>query len=1164
MYRYLKIISILLFLFPIANYAQTNISANPEKPLRLEFFKSGVFGDTIVHMVWENPADANIKTVSVERSTDGINYTTINTAEISKLPDIHALYYPKDFQYNNNILYSTEAGHGRFIYNDITKDIPADVNKFKYRIQFGYNSGIQKVSEYVFSNQDPQGSGEAQPKTNLTAADSILNQLKSGGMKSNCPVVETPPSGYTPTSQVTTTYGSCCYYVTTVYQTGIIQVPCGGGSYAWCCNNVPGASACLSGYLWDPCCVHYCSEFNACSCHPWSCCNVTLVTQPVVTQSVDLAPLGVTAVVVDETCNGMLDGSIAVTVANGSAPINYTWSNGGPNSDTQTNLGGGTYTVTITDVANCQSVQTYTVNSIPGTPVSLLPFPAYCISQPPFTLTGGSPLGGTFSGPGVTGTTFDPNASGPGSHNIIYTYIDSIGCIGRDTAQMVIYPLPTINFPAINPMCIDAGLYTLNAATPPGGTYSGPGVTGSVFNPAQAGPGTHSIMYTYTDGNGCTNSALTNIIVNPLPVVSFAPLNPMCVTAPAITLTQGTPSGGTYTGTGVNGGIFDPMAAGLGTFVLTYTYTDSNSCVNAATQSITVNVVPVAAFSAMPDVCTNTTPFALTAGTPSGGTYSGTGVSNNMFYPAIADTGTFTITYIYINGANCADTAYQDITVNYTPTSTFTVTSPICDLSDSSLVTYTGTGDSLCTYAWSFAGGVAVPAGGSGPFDVNWSTPGIKNVTLSVTLGGCTSAVTTVPVFVSDIQTTTAQFNVLCFQGNSGFASVNATNGISPYHYLWGTVPPQANDTAFGLTDGTYIVTITDTSTCFVTDTVTITEPPLLEGSVDTTSIVSCYGGNDGTAQASAIGGNDPYQYTWSAGTPANDYVSGLPAGNFTVTVTDSNGCTDVVPFIITQHPQMFVTLHPTDEGCLHECNGYILTTVTGGVPPYQYQWSLGNQDTLALVGLCTGNYTITVTDQFNCPTTAGPAIIGTNTLIHADGYSNPVDGISPLNVNFYYNGSGANIFYWDFGDGTNSASENPSHTYVYDCPPEQCPDCKTFKVMFNVNSGIPDFCEDSISMEVKVCKPSAIVIPNVFTPDNGDGQNDVFKVQSVGLLSEQMVIFNRWGKKVYEWYTVHGSWDGHKEGGAKASDGVYYYVFTAKGFDGIEYSTQGTVTLLR
>lgn len=892
---------------------------------------------------------------------------------------------------------------------------------------------------------------------------------------------------------------------------------------------------------------------------------MTLVTAPVITQSVDLAPLSVSAVVVDETCNGMLDGSINVTVSNGSAPITYTWSHGGPNSGTQTNLAGGTYTVTISDVANCQSIQTYTVNSIPGTPVSLTPYPAYCISQPPFTLTGGSPVGGTYSGPGVTGTTFDPNSAGPGSHNIIYTYIDSIGCIGRDTAQMVIYALPVINFPVINPMCIDAGNYTLNAATPPGGTYSGPGVTGSIFNPAQAGPGTHSIMYTYTDLNGCTNSALQNITVNPLPVVTLAPLNPICLTSPAITLTQGSPAGGVYTGTGMNGDIFDPMVAGLGTFTITYTYTDSNSCVSAATQTITVNVVPVATFNPMPDVCTNTPPFTLTAGAPAGGTYYGTGVTNNTFYPAIADTGTFTITYIYINGGNCADTAYQDITVNYTPTSTFTVTSPICDLADSSLITYTGTGDSLCTYAWTFGGGVSVPNSGSGPYNVNWSTPGIKNITLAVTLGGCTSATTTIPVFVSDIQTTTAQFNVLCFQGNSGYASVSATNGIAPYHYLWNTTPPQANDSAFGLTDGTYIVMITDTSTCVVSDTVTITEPPLLEGSVDTTTIVSCYGGTDGSAVASAIGGNDPYTYTWSAGTQNNNQVTGLAAGNYTLTVTDSNNCTDVVNFTITQHPQLQVTLHPTDEGCIHECNGYILTTVTGGVTPYHYHWSLGNDDTVALVDLCTGSYTVTVTDQFNCPAMGGPVVIGTNTLVNADGYSSPTEAISPAHFNFYYTGTGtAATFFWDFGDGANSADENPSHTFIYDCPPEQCPDCKTFKITINVNSGIPDFCEDSASMEVKVCKPSAIVIPNVFTPDNGDGQNDVFKVQSVGLLSEQMVIFNRWGKKVYEWYTVHGSWDGHKEGGAKASDGVYFYVFTAKGFDGVEYNTQGTVTLLR
>jgi gliding motility-associated-like protein len=117
--------------------------------------------------------------------------------------------------------------------------------------------------------------------------------------------------------------------------------------------------------------------------------------------------------------------------------------------------------------------------------------------------------------------------------------------------------------------------------------------------------------------------------------------------------------------------------------------------------------------------------------------------------------------------------------------------------------------------------------------------------------------------------------------------------------------------------------------------------------------------------------------------------------------------------------------------------------------------------------------------------------------------------------------------------------------------------------VTLTVNSGIPDFCEDKITITVIVHKPSSIIIPNVFTP-NGDGQNDVFRVKSEGLVSESMVIYNRWGKKMFEWNVVNGFWDGSKEGGAQASDGVYYYIFSARGFDKSEYNTNGTVTLLR
>ena len=191
---------------------------------------------------------------------------------------------------------------------------------------------------------------------------------------------------------------------------------------------------------------------------------------------------------------------------------------------------------------------------------------------------------------------------------------------------------------------------TLGGGTPAGGSYSGTGVSGGKFDPAVAGAGTFTITYSYTDGNGCSGSASQPITVNALPTVSLAALSPVCVSGAAVTLGGGTPAGGSYSGTGVSAGKFDPAVAGAGTFTITYSYTDGNGCSGSASQPITVNALPTVSLAALSPVCVSGAAVTLGGGTPAGGSYSGTGVSAGKFDPAVAGAGTLTITYSYTDG----------------------------------------------------------------------------------------------------------------------------------------------------------------------------------------------------------------------------------------------------------------------------------------------------------------------------------------------------------------------------------------------------------------------------------------------------------------------------------------------------------------------------------
>ncbi|WP_223274625.1 carbohydrate-binding protein, partial [Salibacter halophilus] len=152
-------------------------------------------------------------------------------------------------------------------------------------------------------------------------------------------------------------------------------------------------------------------------------------------------------------------------------------------------------------------------------------------------------------------------------------------------------------------VCISSNSITLTGGTPTGGTYSGPGVSGTQFDPSVAGIGTHVIAYSVTNSNGCTDSDTTSITVNPLPTVSFTSLGTFCESDAAITLTGGSPNGGTYSGQGVSNGQFDPSAAGAGTFSLIYTYSDPNGCSDTAMTTVTVNPTPQVTLPSLTDRC---------------------------------------------------------------------------------------------------------------------------------------------------------------------------------------------------------------------------------------------------------------------------------------------------------------------------------------------------------------------------------------------------------------------------------------------------------------------------------------------------------------------------------------------------------------------------------
>lgn len=175
---------------------------------------------------------------------------------------------------------------------------------------------------------------------------------------------------------------------------------------------------------------------------------------------------------------------------------------------------------------------------------------------------------------------------------------------------------------------------------------------------------------------------------------------------------------------------------------------------------------------------------------------------------------------------------------------------------------------------------------------------------------------------------TSSQTNVPCNGSNGGSATVTITSGTPPYTYSW-TPTGGTSATATGLSAGTYTVTITDSTGCSATASYTITQPTALMATADTISNVTCNGGNTGAAYVTASGGTLPYSYSWPNGA-TTDTVTGLSAGVYTVTVTDSAGCSSTASAMITQ-PAATTLSAAKDSVCINATTDALTGTPGGG-----------------------------------------------------------------------------------------------------------------------------------------------------------------------------------------------------------------------------------------
>jgi gliding motility-associated-like protein len=312
---------------------------------------------------------------------------------------------------------------------------------------------------------------------------------------------------------------------------------------------------------------------------------------------------------------------------------------------------------------------------------------------------------------------------------------------------------------------------------------------------------------------------------------------------------------------------------------------------------------------------------------------------------------------------------------------------------------------------------------------------------------------------------------------------------------------------------------------------------------------VQCFGETNGSSSVNATGGNTPYTYLWSPSGGTGSTASGLGAGTYTVTVTDANGCSSTATVSITSPSQIVPATLQTDTGCVGDNGCAVSVNVNGGTSPYTYSWIPSGATSSAVSGIGGGTYTVNITDANGC--TAAQSITVVEYPLPAALFACPSVPIDVgQTVTFTDSSTGAVSWSWSFGDGGSSSLQNPSYVYTT---------FGNYTVVLTVTNQYG--CRDTYLCPIAFSE--YISVPNVFSPNN-DNTNDLFFIPNTGMVEYHIIIFNRWGVKMFESVDPGNHWDGRTTTGIEASDGTYYYILSSKSVSGTEYEFKGFLTLIR
>jgi hypothetical protein len=689
-----------------------------------------------------------------------------------------------------------------------------------------------------------------------------------------------------------------------------------------------------------------------------SCISDTATTTVTVTE------LTASATGTDVNCNGGNDGTATANQVGGTAPFTYLWDDAATQTTaTATGLLAGSYNVTITDANGCSDVASVTINQ-PATALSQTNSSTdeSCATNDgtaTATAAGGTaPYAYLWDDPSAQ-TTASATGLTAGTYNVTIT--DNNGC--SITTPVVVNQGCTCN---------------LGSTTSTTDVSCNGGSDGAATVSATLG----TAPFTYNWSNGATTAANNNI---PAGVYSVTVTDASaCISTETVTITE--PSAininSTTTDASCNGNADGAATAVVSGGSAGYTYNWSNGATTANISNLSAGNYSLTVTDA--NNCTVVNNISINEPLALSTNINTTNIScngnNDGVATAVVSGGTAGYSYNWSNGATTATNSNLtpgSYTLTITDANTCTNTATVTITEPTVLTSNSSSTDVSCNAGNNGSASIS-PAGGTAPYSYNWSSGQTTATANNLAAGNYSATVTDANGCISNTSVSINEptaissnisniVNLSCNGDNNGSASLNVSGGTAGYSYNWSNGTSTANIS--GLSAGSYNVTITDANGCTLTDNLNITEPTAIIPSTSSTN-ASCNGTADGTASATASGGQGaPYTFNWSNGaTTAN--ITGLAAGNYTLTVTDANACAVTSSLTITQPNPISPTISTSSPvSCNGGSNGVLNATTTGGTAPYTYQWSNG-ATTASVSGLAAGNYTLTSTDANGCSAT--------------------------------------------------------------------------------------------------------------------------------------------------------------------------------------------------